>query len=107
MSAILKADPMEPPVAAVAISGPLEPLVRHCLEKQPDERFQSARDLAFQLQAIASGALSTSSVERAVRGGQGAARRWLLLGAVAASALVAGIAIDRAMRPVAPGETSM
>ena len=27
-------------------------VVRHCLEKSPDERFQSARDLAFDLQAI-------------------------------------------------------
>ena len=28
-------------------------LVRHCLEKHPEERFQSARDLAFQLEALA------------------------------------------------------
>jgi len=49
MSAVLKADPLEQPAATVAIGGPLEPLLRHCLEKQPDERFQSARDLAFQL----------------------------------------------------------
>ncbi|HXG56915.1 MAG TPA: LpqB family beta-propeller domain-containing protein, partial [Vicinamibacterales bacterium] len=90
MSAILKADPMEEPAAGVAISGPLEPLLRHCLEKQPDERFQSARDLAFQLQAIASGALSTGAAERAV--GRGGARRFLLPAAVAA-ALAAGLAI--------------
>ena len=109
MSAILKADPLEQPVAAVAISGPLEPLVRHCLEKQPDERFQSARDLAFQLQAIASGAISTSTVERAVGAGArgGDARRWLLLAAVAAVALAAGIAIDRAILRSPASETSL
>jgi hypothetical protein len=108
MSAILKADPLEQPVAAVAISGPLEPLVRHCLEKQPDERFQSARDLAFQLQAIASGSISTSTVERAVgAGARGDARRWLVLAAVAAVALAAGIAIDRATLPGPASETSM
>jgi eukaryotic-like serine/threonine-protein kinase len=30
----------------------LERIVRRCLEKRPDERFQSARDLAFALEAI-------------------------------------------------------
>ena len=107
MSAILKADPLEQPVASVAISGPLEPLVRHCLEKQPDERFQSARDLAFQIQAIASGSISTSTVERAVGAGAGGGRRWLVLAAVAAAALIAGAAIDRAMLPSPASGTSM
>ena len=107
MSAILKADPMEQPVAAVAISGPLEPLVRHCLEKQPDERFQSARDLAFQLQAIASGSISSSTVERAVGAGRGGARRWFVLGAVAGAGLIAGIAIDRLTLPKSPEETTV
>ncbi len=93
MSAILKADPMEGPAATVAVSGPLEPLLRHCLEKQPDERFQSARDLAFQLQAIAGGTLSTGAA--ATEGPQAAApisgRRFLLPVAIAA-ALLAGFA---------------
>ena len=31
------------------IPGELEHVIRHCLEKDPDERFQSARDLAFVL----------------------------------------------------------
>ena len=30
----------------------LEPIMRHCLEKNPEERFQSARDLAFALEAL-------------------------------------------------------
>ena len=45
MNAILKQDP--PPIAQV--SPQLEQIVRHCLEKEPEERFQSARDLGFQL----------------------------------------------------------
>ena len=45
MNAILKQDP--PPIADA--SPAVEQIIRHCLEKQIDERFQSARDLGFQL----------------------------------------------------------
>lgn len=40
--------------------------MRHCLEKRPAERFQSARDLAFALRSLTG---STASAERAVTGG--------------------------------------
>jgi serine/threonine protein kinase/Tol biopolymer transport system component len=92
MGAILKADPLEQPAATVAISGPLEPLIRHCLEKQPGERFQSAQDLAFQLQAVASGSLSTSATERAVTPPPSVGRR-LVTPALVGVALAIGGAI--------------
>lgn len=50
-SAILKEDP--PPFALDAkVSIALDRIVRRCLEKSPEERFQSARDLAFQLDSL-------------------------------------------------------
>jgi eukaryotic-like serine/threonine-protein kinase len=52
MMAILKE---EPPVLSRPghVVGPeLADLVAHCLEKKPDERFQSARDLAFALKVV-------------------------------------------------------
>ncbi len=55
MNAILKEEPTEIAEASRAVSPALERLVRHCLEKSPDERFQSARDLAFHLEAVSSG----------------------------------------------------
>ena len=103
MSAILKADPMEQPVAAAALTGPIAPLVAHCLEKQPDERFQSARDLAFQLQAIASGSVSTSAVERVVAARD--PRRWIVPAIAAAAALALGIAIGYLLTRGAAPET--
>jgi hypothetical protein len=42
------------------ISPALDRIVRHCLEKNPDQRFQSARDLAFNLEALSQ--YSSSSV---------------------------------------------
>jgi hypothetical protein len=46
MSAILKEDPPPLPDAA------LDRVVRRCLEKEPEQRFQSASDLAFNLEAL-------------------------------------------------------
>jgi serine/threonine protein kinase len=69
VSSILKEDP--PPLPASAKSMPaIERVVRRCLEKNPAERFQSARDLAFQLDSMISTldsgsgvSLSASSIE--------------------------------------------
>jgi Tol biopolymer transport system component len=48
LTAILREEP--PPLSPSAeTSGELERIVSHCLEKSPEERFQSARDLAFHL----------------------------------------------------------
>ena len=60
MSAILKEDPPELVGALRDVNPALDRIVRHCLEKQPEARFQSARDLAFQLES-----LSTSSTASA------------------------------------------
>ena len=54
MSAILKEDPPELSAASRQIPPALERIVRHCLEKNPEERFQSARDVAFDLEALSS-----------------------------------------------------
>jgi serine/threonine protein kinase len=60
MTAILKEDPPELTEMNRGISPALDRIVRHCLEKNPDQRFQSARDLAFNLEALSQ--YSSSSV---------------------------------------------
>ena len=52
ITAILKKDPPELAQINRAISPALDRIARHCLEKNPDQRFQSARDLAFDLEAL-------------------------------------------------------
>ncbi len=58
MSAILKEDPPDLSVTNQAISPGLERVVRHCLEKNPEQRFQSARDLAFNLDSLSGASAS-------------------------------------------------
>ncbi len=52
MSAILKEDPPELSETARNVPPGLERIVHHCLEKSPGQRFQSARDLAFDLEVL-------------------------------------------------------
>jgi len=64
MNAILKDDPPEISTATKNISPAMERLIRRCLEKAPEERFQSARDLAFALDAL-SGVSGTTATHMA------------------------------------------
>ncbi|HKD16401.1 MAG TPA: protein kinase [Thermoanaerobaculia bacterium] len=64
MAAILKEDPPDLSVSNKNVSPGLERLVRHCLEKNRERRFQSARDLAYDLETLttASGAAPSSAL---------------------------------------------
>jgi len=59
MTAILREDPPEISRVGGSVPPALERIVQRCLEKNPTERFQSARDLGFSLDALSS--LSESS----------------------------------------------
>ena len=52
MTAVMKDDPPELADPGHAVSPALERIVRRCLEKNPEQRFQSARDLSFALSAL-------------------------------------------------------
>jgi len=52
ISAILSRDPAPLSEANPAVPPAFERVVRRCLEKNPDERFHSVRDVAFALEAI-------------------------------------------------------
>jgi eukaryotic-like serine/threonine-protein kinase len=66
MRAILKEDPQELAETNRNIPPALDRIVRHCLEKNPEERFQSARDVAFNLANVSN--LSGSSAAIVARG---------------------------------------
>jgi hypothetical protein len=102
MNAILKEEPPDLRDSGRAISPALDRVVRHCLEKGPEERFQSARDLAFDLQA-----LSEASFEAgAVAPGRPARRLGLApAAAVAAGTLVVGLLLGRGSMAPEPAPT--
>jgi Tol biopolymer transport system component len=104
LNAILHDDP--PPLVNPAAPVPqvVERIVRRCLEKDPDARFQSARDLAFALDNTPGTASSTATVVQPSR-----ARRVLRVPLTAALMLVAASLAafaTWALRPVATAPPS-
>ena len=91
MSAILREDPPEMASSATGASPALERIVRRCVEKNRDERFQSARDLSFALDAVSNNSPSSSSRMAAVPAPPRRGRTGTAVAAVAvAVALAAG-----------------
>jgi len=90
MTAVLKEDLPELTELNRSISPALDRIVRHCLEKNPDQRFQSARDLAFDLESLSPN--SSSSLRKV---GQPTAvqrvRRWQPLIVLLLVAMAAGL----------------
>src|SRR6201984_1110457 len=70
MTAVLKEDPPELTNAAHPVSPALDRIVRRCLEKNPEQRFQSAKDLSFALGALSgtdsSGAARIAATRRKI-----------------------------------------
>ncbi len=62
MAAILREEPAELAGSGVRVPAALERIVRHCLEKSPERRFQSARDVVFALEELSSGAEVSSAI---------------------------------------------
>jgi serine/threonine protein kinase/WD40 repeat protein len=92
MSAILNEDP--PGISQIASSTPLalQRVVHRCLEKNPEQRFQSASDLAFALEALSdSGGLLAGAVGSQRPNRVRSARIWWAGGAVIL--LLAGLTI--------------
>jgi tRNA A-37 threonylcarbamoyl transferase component Bud32 len=99
MTAILREEPAEFVEGHADLSPSLDRIVRHCLEKSREERFQNARDVAFALQA-----LSGSSMASGVFAAAPQRTRWRRAAAavaVAAVMLLAGVAIGRRIAPAA------
>ena len=87
MNAILNDDPAALVVTKGQMPPALERLVLHCLEKSPDNRFQSMKDVAYDLQSIST--ISAVDGGKASTRPRGARAAWVAAGL--AAALLAGL----------------
>jgi len=99
MTAVLKEEPSDVPLVRQGIPESFEQIIRHCLEKEPEQRFQSARDLAFALSAVPG---STTARQAAFRLSSGKIRGRLIWLAVAVVIAIAGTYLGIHLRPVPP-----
>jgi len=94
MTAVLKEQPSDSELEQAAIPTTHREIIKHCLEKDPDQRFQSAKDLAFALQTLTDG----HPVRRSSSSRQGPrASYWALIAVLAVAAII--LAANSLLRP--------
>ena len=90
MTAVLREEPPAANLQDAAIPSAYQEIIRHCVEKEPDNRFQSSKDLAFALHSLSgSGPVQSRPYEPRTRKKATIA---LLLAGVIAFALVVMVA---------------
>jgi len=92
VSALLTAEPANIDALAHSASPALDRIVRRCIEKRPELRFQSAQDLAFSLETLSS-VSSSSASPTAVPAPTVRTRRRFVVPAIVVMALAAGGAL--------------
>jgi Tol biopolymer transport system component len=90
ITAILTKEPPDLSQTNKEIHPGIDRIVRHCLEKNPEERFESARDVAFDLEALSGVSTPTGAIGVRAIPEEGKRRRWPLL--VLAAVLGAAVA---------------
>jgi tetratricopeptide (TPR) repeat protein len=99
MSAILHEEP-----PAIGGPAPLQAIIARCLEKKPEQRFQSARDLAFALESLPS--IASTATEPAPVPRRRAVPAWAFTGFVALVVLAAAFLAfqSRILRPASSAQ---
>jgi TolB-like protein/Tfp pilus assembly protein PilF len=88
LAAILRDEPVDPARSGRPVPADLSGVIRHCLEKRPDHRFQTARDLAFALKATLTGTPATAPTLALIARGR---KRFVAIGVVGAVLVLATI----------------
>jgi eukaryotic-like serine/threonine-protein kinase len=87
ITAVLREYPPETNLEQAGIPVSFQQIVRHCLEKEPESRFQSARDLAFALETL-SDAPSGRQRASGVHGSKMKSLLWAVAGMLLTAALL-------------------
>ena len=107
MTAVLREEPPDSSLEQAAIPPGYRDIVKHCLEKDPENRFQSAKDLTFALQT-----LSGSSPVRTVNLPEPKTRTapmlpWLIVGILAVATALLGVTQILSVPPAPPTYTPL
>ena len=110
MHSVLKDEPAFEGLSRAGVTPSLDRVVRRCLEKRPDERFQSARDLGFALTEASSASGSGASIPVAVPRPRSRGLQWtvgavIVLAAILFAANVGGVRARLARPSRPPGST--
>jgi serine/threonine protein kinase len=90
MTAVLREEPNPSDLEIGTIPAGYQDIVKHCLEKDPENRFQSAKDLAFALQTF-SGSSSLRAASRKTKNIAPPALLWTLVGVLAVATMVLAV----------------
>src|SRR5262245_25280154 len=101
IAAIMRDEPPELSGSGRTIPVALDHIVRHCLEKDRDNRFGTARDVAFALSEASGGTTLTSGVQ-AVALAPRRRRMWIVAAAAVVVLAAAGLFLARRAHPGGP-----
>ena len=102
MTAVLREEPVPADLGQSTIPAGYQDVIRHCLEKEPENRFQSAKDLAFALQSLAGSQHVTPAPSR-TKPTRSAALPWALAAILAVATILS--AMTQLLRAPAPPPT--
>src|ERR1700730_2654347 len=101
ITSVLREEPAGANLEESAVPPGYQDIVKHCLEKEPENRFQSAKDLAFALQTLSASSPLRVARFRKTNGGTARALPWTLVAVLAAA--VALLAVTRSLHtPASP-----
>ena len=92
ISAIMTGEPAPLSTLQPLTPPALDRLVRRCLKKDPDDRWESARDVAEELRGISQDAVAPDGARAAIVGRRSRPRVWALVGGALLLVVLAGVA---------------
>jgi eukaryotic-like serine/threonine-protein kinase len=101
MTAVLREQPADASMEEAAIPAGYQDIVKHCLEKDPENRFQTAKDLTFALQTLA-GTSSGRVLPPKIKVQPHTALPWILIAVLAVSTALLALTIIFHTSPVPP-----
>ena len=99
MTAVLREEPPDTNLEQPQIPVGYRDVVKHCLEKEPDNRFQSVKDLAFALQTLTASSSFASVAVPKPKHQTSLVLPWALVTALAAAAMLAAGLLLRSPAP--------